>query len=707
MNFKKVLSLILVVLTCITAVSTVSFTASAATKQEVYLIDLPRSNEPNKSGWGHSAKNYLNGWFTKENDTVTVKAIGDYEGQSCYCIEPGVSLYSGDTLSKEAEDFWDKYPSKYNKTISPDTIKIFIGRIMQYGWTGNNSVDWISTNAKRANECAQYFATQLLIWETVVGERDDNFDKIDASKQGKNNVKEVIQNNHPLKDKILNHYKSIEEKVKSHTVVPSFSSKNSSNAKTIELKWNGTDYSTTLTDNNNVLSAYTFSGSGLKFSKSGNKLTVTADKAPTSAVKITVSKNSSKRKAVITWTDEIIEPKSGQLQDIVTYGEAVNDPVTAYFKVNVSYGSAKIIKTSEDGKVDGIAFRIQGDGVDKTVKTANGGQIQIDNLNPGVYTVTEITDNNYEPQEVRRVTVVSGQTATVTFSNKLKRGNLTVTKTSEDGFNEGIKFHLYGKSISGIEVDEYAVTDKSGKAYFKDVLIGSNYTLEEAETDIRYVVPENQTADIEWNKVTNKAFNNTLKKWQLTVTKTDAETGTQQGDASLAGAVYGIYKGNQLVDTYTTDTNGQFTTKVYVCGNDWSLREIKASEGYLLNTESLHIGAEAKLYKAEYNLAAPLNALETVQKGNIAIIKHTDDGETKIETPESGATFEIYLKSAGSYTASEEDERDIIVCDENGFGQTKDMPYGVYTVHQTSGWEGHEMMKDFDVFIAQNGQTYR
>ena len=707
MNFKKVLSLILVVLTYITAVSTGSFTASAATKQEVYLIDLPRSNEPNKSGWGHSAKNYLNGWFTKENDTVTVKAIGDYEGQSCYCIEPGVSLYSGDTLSKEAEDFWDKYPSKYNKTISPDTIKIFIGRIMQYGWTGNNSVDWISTNAKRADECAQYFATQLLIWETVVGERDDNFDKIDASKQGKNNVKEVIQNSHPLKDKIFNHYKSIEEKVKSHTVVPSFSSKNSSNAKTVELKWNGTNYSTTLTDDNNVLSAYTFSGSGLKFSKNGNKLTVTADKAPTSTVKITVSKNSSKRKAVITWTDEIIEPKSGQLQDIVTYGEAVNDPVTAYFNVNVSYGSAKIIKTSEDGKVDGIAFRIQGDGVDKTVKTANGGQIQIDNLNPGGYTVTEITDNNYEPQEVRRVTVVSGQTATVTFSNKLKRGNLTVTKTSEDGLNEGIKFHLYGKSISGIEVDEYAVTDKSGKAYFKDVLIGSNYTLEEAETDIRYVVPENQTADIEWNKVTNKTVNNTLKKWQLTVTKSDAETGTQQGDASLVGAVYGIYKGNQLVDTYTTDTNGQFTTKVYVCGNDWSLREIKASEGYLLNTESLHIGAEAKLYKAEYNLAAPLNALESVQKGNIAIIKHTDDGETKIETPESGATFEIYLKSAGSYTASEEDERDIIVCDENGFGQTKDMPYGVYTVHQTSGWEGRELMKDFDVFIAQNGQTYR
>ena len=91
----------------------------------------------------------------------------------------------------------------------------------------------------------------------------------------------------------------------------------------------------------------------------------------------------------------------------------------------------------------------------------------------------------------------------------------------------------------------------------------------------------------------------------------------------------------------------------------------------------------------------------------MAIIKHTDDGETKIETPEKGASFEIYLKSAGSYDAANKDERDTIVCDEYGFGQTKDVPYGIYTVHQTSGWEGREMMDDFDVFISQNAQTYR
>ena len=160
------------------------------------------------------------------------------------------------------------------------------------------------------------------------------------------------------------------------------------------------------------------------------------------------------------------------------------------------------------------------------------------------------------------------------------------------------------------------------------------------------------------------------------------------------------------MDKYVTDKNGQFTTKEYICDDDWTIREITPSEGYLLDTTIHKVGAEPQLYTVEHNQTAN-DVTEQVMKGNIAIIKHTDNGETQIETPENGATFEIYLKSSGSFDSAEEDERDVIVCDENGFGQTKDMPYGVYTVHQTSGWEGRELMKDFDVFIAQDGQTYR
>lgn len=369
-------------------------------------------------------------------------------------------------------------------------------------------------------------------------------------------------------------------------------------------------------------------------------------------------------------------------------------------------GSAKIVKTSEDGKVDGVSFRITGNGVDKTVKTANGGQITVNDLKPGVYTVAETVADKYTPQETRRVTVVSGQTATVTFNNVLKRGTLTVTKTSEDGLNSGIKFHLYGTSLSGLNVDEYAVTDSSGKAYFKDVLIGTGYTLEETDTAVRYVVPDSQTANIEWNTVTNKTFNNVLKKWKLTVTKSDTQSGTPQGDATLSGAVYGVYKGEQLIDSYTTDKNGQFTTKYYVCGDDWTLREITASEGYLVNTVKEHIGVEAKNYTVEYN-AAVLDVTEIVKKGKIALIKHADNGSTQIETPEVNAEFKVYLKNSGSYENAKDTERDVLVTDKYGYAETKSLPYGVYTVKQTKGLDGKELMPPFDVFISENGEVYR
>ena len=374
----------------------------------------------------------------------------------------------------------------------------------------------------------------------------------------------------------------------------------------------------------------------------------------------------------------------------------------------MSYGSAKIVKTSEDGKVDGISFRIQGNGIDKTVKTENGGQIQVDNLMPGVYTVTEQEYDRYEPQESRRVTVVAGQVATVNFNNTLKRGDIEVIKSSEDNFNEGVTFHLYGTSLSSIAVDEYAVTDKNGVATFEDVLISGTtpYTIEEVDTAIRYVVPEDQSAPVKWNEVTTRNFTNILKKFTVTVTKSDAETGTAQGNASLAGAKYGIFKGEQLIDEYYTDENGQFTTKEYICGADWTIRELEPSEGYLLDPTVHKVGAEPELYTIEHNQTAN-DVNEQVIKGNIAIIKHTDDGETQIETPEEGAVFEVYLKSAGSFANAKESERDTLICDENGFAQTKDMPYGIYTVHQVSGWEGRELMDDFDVFIAKDAQTYR
>jgi len=706
---KRGTSLFLAFIMCLTTFLGIGTTQvfAAGTKGEALLIAYPREGDANYSQttWGREAMTLMNGWSMMKSKYFSLFTMNSYNGNICYCIEPGTLLNNGDVFEQKDETFFDNYPSAYNHTITPYEIQHFLGRILHYGYTGAVSTEWRTQNAEDANRLAQIIATQILVWETVVGERDSNFNHVSPGSCSA--VYDMIRSDHPLRSLIASYYNSMVSNVQKHTALPSLFARSNGKAQTIELEWNGSEYTATLTDTNGVLSNYTYSASNsnVKLTVNGNQLVITSSTAPTGTVSITATKKNSYRRGILIWSDGNYAPGVGD-QDTITYGQEIDDPVKGFLNIKVSYGSAKIVKTSEDGKVDGVSFHIQGNGIDQTLQTRNGGQIQLDNLIPGVYTVTELTEEKYDPQETRRVTVVSGQMTTVTFSNILKRGDLTVTKTSEDGLNEGAKFHLYGTSLSGLAVDEYAVVGSDGKAYFKDVLIGTGYVLEEVDTAIRYVVPEKQTAAIEWNKVTNKSFDNILKKWQLTATKSDSETGTAQGDASLAGAVYGIYKGDQLVDTYVTDSNGQFTTKFYICDSDWSLRELSASEGYLLTSGSEHIGAEAKLYTVEYNSTA-LDVLETVQKGKIAVIKHCDDGETQIETPEAGAEFEIFLKSSGSYEAAKESERDILVCDEFGFAETKDLPYGIYTVRQTKGWEGKELLPPFDVFVNKDGEVYR
>ncbi len=705
--FKRSVSLLLSLIICLSTIVGVALTASAAsTTGKAIVIGYPRNGDANYSTvtWGHDELHYMGGWMSHKGRHTTFYTMNSYKGNICYCIEPGRPLDTGLVFTQKGEDFFDNFPEAYNSTISTDDIKLFLGRILQYGYTGQISDSWKSQNAEDADTMSKAFATQLLVWETVVGERDEYFNHVTPN--GYNAILEQVRGDHPLRNGIMNYYNAIASAVQQHTKMPSFLSRTAGKAQTVELSWDGSRYCAELTDTNGVIGNYNYSAPGMNCVVSGNKLIITSNSAPTDKVTLTAEKKSSQRRGLIIWSDGAYQPGSGN-QDTVTFGQQVDDPVKGYVNLKVSYGSAKIVKISEDGKVDGITFRIQGAGVDQTVKTANGGVFQLDNLKPGAYTVTETEYEQYEPQEVRRITVVSGQVTTVTFSNTLRRGDLTVKKTAEDSLVEGMKFRLSGTSLSGIEVNEFAVTDENGIATFKDVLIGTGYILEEIDTPLRYVVPDKQTAAVEWNKVTERSFDNDLKKFNVTVTKSDRRTGLPQGDASLAGAKYGIYKGNQLTDIYTTDANGQFVTKYYICGDDWSIREISPSEGYLINTESLHIGAEAKLYTVEYNIAKPLDSYEDIIKGKIAIIKHCDDGTTKIETPEVGAEFEVYLKSAGSYENAKETERDILVCDENGFAETKDLPYGEYVVEQTKGWDGKELLAPFTIFVSEDGRVYR
>ncbi|MDE5985376.1 MAG: VaFE repeat-containing surface-anchored protein [Eubacterium sp.] len=434
-------------------------------------------------------------------------------------------------------------------------------------------------------------ATQVLMWDFEIDRRSD-FSVATTAFARK------IFANYPDAEKC---YLEILKACSGHYIRPDFDTNK------VTLKGTGSSNAVNVYDANFVLSNYTVSSSDsrIKTEILGNRLTVYAEGSGTISGRLTLTKKNTDINSVFALT--------GANQTLL-YG-TIEDPVRTVLTVEmISLGNLSIHKTSEDNNVSGISFTIKGNGYSKTVTTDNNGNIRLNDLQPGTYTVTENSSDKYAAQKAQTVTVESGKTTSVTF-------------------------------------------------------------------------------------------NNVLKKFRVTVTKADAENGTAQGDATLAGAVYGIYNNGALVDTYTTDAEGKFTTKYYVCGNNWTIREITPSTGYLLDETEYKIGAEAKNYTVELNDTTN-TVKEQVIKGNVAIIKHIGNGSAGVETPESGAEFQLYLKSAGNYENAKQNERDTLVCDENGYAVSKDLPYGVYTLHQSKGWDGTEYVTDFDVYISENGKTH-
>lgn len=536
------------------------------------------------------------------------------DGDTAFCIQPGVPLHTGDTLTEASSKAWDSLSGAQQRAI---------GLALLYGYQGNRG------NLSGSDD-EKWLATQTLVWEFVTGCRNAESPYTQVSKTAYSLHFGSSYPNSGAREA----YDQIVSMLTEHSTIPSFMS-GSAGGVTEELKYSDGKYTLTLTDSNGVLDDYSFSASdsAVKVSRSGNQLTITSEQAFEGTVRITASRNNVPS---VSESAKLIAYGSDSLQDVVTGVENAS-PVHAYLNVETPVGTLNLKKTSEDGVVGGIQFTITGNNYNKTVTTKEDGTITVEGMFPGTYTVTEAGYDRYEPQDSQTVTIVGGKTATVTFNNTLKRGKLEVKKTSEDGLVEDVTFHLYGTSLSGLAVDEYAVTDASGVARFENVLISGSepYVLEEVDTAIRYVVPANQTVPVEWNNVTQRNFENILKKFRVEVVKTDAETGYSQGDASLAGAVYGLYHGDELVASYTTDANGSFTSDYFICDSNWTLREISPSEGYLLDETVYAIPAEPGNFTVELNSISS-DVTEQVIKGRIRIVKHIDaelDVEELTEAP--------------------------------------------------------------------------
>ena len=535
----------------------------------------------------------------------------DGSSQQVYCVESGIAYNTSDnTYTSESgtnSNYLNLLPSEARRGITLTAI---------YGWKPGASLP-----VSGINEDDYKMATQIILWEYQQQLRSDSYSRHGNGHADANQYFSVIAGRPAEKA-----YNWILSQVASHSTVPSFTSTKKSEAPELELKWDTEKkiYTLTVTDTNNLkIDLETLKGSGVSVTRSGNKYTFTSKNMIMDPVTFGF------RKDIPVANDMLIWGRPGY-QTMMT---GASDPVSFFVKIKTeTYGTAKIVKTSEDGIVSGIPFQISGtdilgNKVDETVTTGENGQIK-EKLLPGTYLVKELPVDRYVTPSAQYVTIESGQTSTVHFSN-------------------------------------------------------------------------------------------ILKKFRVHVVKSDADTGTAQGDATLAGATYGIYNNGELVDTYTTEPDGSFMTRYYVCGDNWTVREIDPSTGYLLNDTVYEVGASPTLYEVELNTTEN-QVTETVIYGNIQLVKHTDDldpdvsgdentdepDEGVIERPEAGAVFEVYLKAAGSYDAAKESERDLLTTDGDGFASSKMLPYGHYTIHQVSGEEGKAFIPDFTVFISSNGRTY-
>ena len=432
--FKKAAAF---VMAAVTALSIMPATAFAA--GDIGTISFSHTYDSNGNAMRYNSSANIGGYTAGGTGNYKYRMFVD--GENAFCIQPGVPLKTGNTLKKASSDTWNALSANQKKAV---------GLALLYGYQGNR-------NNLSGSDDEKWLATQTLVWEFVTGCREAT----GSYNQTSTTVYSLHFGSNYANSGARAVYDQIVAMLREHNTIPSFMS-GGKNDITKELAYKDGKYSITLTDSNGVLSDYSFSSSdsSVSVSKSGNKLTISSTVAISGSVRITAKRNNV---PTVSSSAKLIAYGDPNLQDLVT-GVENADTVSAYINIETPTGTIALKKTSEDGVVEGISFIIKGDNFNKTVKTGKDGSVSVEGLFPGTYTVTEQSIDCYEPQKTQTVTLIGGKTSTVTFSNTLKRGSLEIVKTSEDNLVEEMKFHLYGTSLSGLPVDEYAVTDKNGLA---------------------------------------------------------------------------------------------------------------------------------------------------------------------------------------------------------------------------------------------------
>lgn len=309
---------------------------------------------------------------------------------------------------------------------------------------------------------------------------------------------------------------------------------------------------------------------------------------------------------------------------------------------------------------------------------------------------------------------IKGEKPSYTITLNKTSADLTITNGNPNYSLEGAVYYVYKEAAEPDypywDYEPYATftTDANGKATLSRKLENGDYVTIEQVAPLGYTLDKNVHRFSINGKSANLDVVDDPTKICLTVRKKDADTNSNvpQGDATLEGAQYRItYTNNdeKIENIVTTNKSGQAVLRNIPIGVLVTVEEIGVPLGYKLDSKVHTYITTTDTKELEYDLI-PEDFTEEVMKGQIALHKQYETLDEPAD--EQGAEFDVYLKSAGSFDAAKETERDHITTGADGMATTKDLPYGTYVVHQSKGGNGRQLVADFDVSISEDGKVY-
>ena len=481
-----------------------------------------------------------------------------------------------------------------------------------------------------------------------------------------------------------------------------------------------------------------------------------------------VNATSTNVKLVASKTSSVTVENKEQLAELTIYKEGqvltgadVNENRTVFQYENRRQKNAvyNVYAGADIVTAYGAKVYSKGDLVKENLTTGENGSVTLKNLHLGTYVVKEAKapDNFYNGGEEKTVTLTyAGQNkevvfADVTFNNECQKAEVTVVKQDKDTKKplDGGIFALYAaddiKNADGVVVVkkgtliEKVTTGEDGKAKFTaDLPINYSYSVKEDQAPEGYVRNTEDVYTFKFSYTNDKeatvsfahTFSNDRVTAKINLFKVDKETGkaVPQGDATLKGAVYGlyaredivhpdgatgvIYKAGEQVASLTTDEKGQASVDGLYLGK-YYVKEITPPTGYLADTEEHDLECS---YEGDMTAEVKRECIssEQVIKQPFQIIKAANNGKTDADLL-SGAGFTVYLKSSltkkadGSYdfdsakpVVSGENGATEIFTDEKGYACSIPLPFGSYIVRETTTPHNYKPVDDFEVNITEN-----